>query len=101
MNQSSHQSSHSVLREEVHFLAEEAFHQHLISGYGDGEHPEEYQIVYQGKPRHLPLERARSFLVNLLQSKGNGLAQFSVRLRLGLSLLLEEYRKRVRDQKSP
>lgn len=54
------------LREEVHKLAEDAFHQQLISGYGDGEFEGEYQIVYKGKPRHVPLERARSFLVDLL-----------------------------------
>lgn len=55
------------LREEVHQLAEKAFHLNLISGYGDGEYRDEYQIVYQGKPRHLPLEKARSFLIKLIQ----------------------------------
>lgn len=55
------------LREEVHVLAEKAFHLNLISGYGDGEYSDEYQIVYQGKPRHLPLEKARSFLSILMQ----------------------------------
>ncbi|MFB2896772.1 hypothetical protein ACE1CI_27995 [Aerosakkonemataceae cyanobacterium BLCC-F50] len=55
------------LREEVHQLAEKAFHLNLISGYGDGEYSDEYQIVYQGKPRHLPLEKARSFLSKLIQ----------------------------------
>ncbi|MBW4617673.1 MAG: hypothetical protein KME21_31680 [Desmonostoc vinosum HA7617-LM4] len=54
------------LRDEVQKLAEEAFHSKLISGYGDGPDAEEYQIVYQGKPRHLPLEQARLFLTNLL-----------------------------------
>lgn len=54
------------LREEVHQLAEKAFHLNLISGYGDGEYSDEYQIVYQGKPRHLPLEKARSFLSKLI-----------------------------------
>lgn len=56
----------STLREEVHQLAEEAFHQKLISGYGDGEYDDKYQIVYQGKPKHYPLPEARSFLVQLL-----------------------------------
>ena len=55
------------LREEVHQLAEKAFHLNLISGYGDGEYSDEYQIVYQGKPRHLHLEKARSFLSKLIQ----------------------------------
>jgi hypothetical protein len=55
------------LREEVHQLAEKAFHLNLISGYGDGEYTNEYQIVYQGKPRHLPLEKAHSFLSKLIQ----------------------------------
>jgi hypothetical protein len=57
------------LRDEVHQLAEDAFHQHLISGYGDGEFEGEYQIVYKGKPRHVPLERARSFLVSLIDGE--------------------------------
>lgn len=56
----------SSLREEVHELAREAFHRTLISGYGDSEYPQEYQIVYQGKPRHLPLEKARAFLKQLI-----------------------------------
>ena len=55
------------LRNEVQKLAEEAFHLNLISGYGDGEYSHEYQIVFQGKPRHLTLEHARSFLDNLLK----------------------------------
>ncbi|MBF2067975.1 MAG: hypothetical protein IGS39_26690 [Calothrix sp. C42_A2020_038] len=54
------------LRNEVRRLAEEAFHHKLISGYGDGPDASEYQIVFQGKPRHLPLEHARSFLTALL-----------------------------------
>jgi hypothetical protein len=58
--------SNSALRDEVRKLAEYAFRHHLISGYGDGEYAEEYQIVYQGKPRHLRLEEARSFLVELM-----------------------------------
>lgn len=56
-----------TLRTEVHALAEAAFHRHLISGYGDSEYPDEYQIVHEGKPRHLPLSRARSFLAKLMQ----------------------------------
>ena len=60
------------LRDEVHQLAEKAFHLNLISGYGDGEYSDEYQIVYQGKPRHLPLHQARLFLRNLIkQSHSN------------------------------
>ncbi|MBD2448970.1 hypothetical protein H6G76_17775 [Nostoc sp. FACHB-152] len=54
------------LRDEVRQLAEDAFHCKLISGYGDGPDINEFQIVYQGKPRHLPLDQARLFLVNLL-----------------------------------
>lgn len=55
------------LKTEVERLAAEAFHQHLISGYGDGEYPGEYQIAIQGKPRHLPLEEAQRFLTWLMQ----------------------------------
>ncbi|WP_347280085.1 MULTISPECIES: hypothetical protein [unclassified Leptolyngbya] len=55
-----------LLRSQVHVLANEAFHRHLISGYGDGEYADQYQIVYQGKPRHLPLEQARAFLSTLI-----------------------------------
>ncbi|MER3492973.1 MAG: hypothetical protein C4323_11930 [Mastigocladus sp. ERB_26_2] len=55
-----------ALRNEVRYLAEEAFHRKLISGFGDGPDINEYQIVFQGKPRHFPLEEAHSFLVNLL-----------------------------------
>ena len=55
------------LREEVHELAENAFQRHLISGYGDSEYTNEYQIVLNGKPRHLSLDRARSLLNRLLQ----------------------------------
>lgn len=83
-------STEDQLREEVHTLAEEAFHLHLISGYGDGEYEGEYQIVYKGKPRHLPLERAKAFLVNLLQPEMKNFNQF----RLGWMLLLESYRRR-------
>ena len=54
----------TALRDQVHHLAEEAFHLKLISGYGDGQHSNEYQIVWNGKPR--PLERARTVLSNLI-----------------------------------
>ncbi len=83
-------TSTSDLREEVHALAEEAFHLHLISGYGDGEYDGEYQIVYKGKPRHLPLDRAKAFLVNLIQPDANSFNQ----LRLSFMLLIESYRRR-------
>ncbi|GAB1540776.1 hypothetical protein NUACC21_34450 [Scytonema sp. NUACC21] len=59
-------SAKAVLRNEVQHLAEEAFHRKLISGYGDGPDNNEYQIVFQGKPRHFPLEKAHSFLCELL-----------------------------------
>ncbi|MBD2776952.1 hypothetical protein [Iningainema tapete] len=59
-------STEAVLRNEVEHLAEEAFHRKLISGYGDGPDQNEYQIVFQGKPRHFSLEQARSFLCELL-----------------------------------
>jgi hypothetical protein len=57
------------LRTEVRKLAEEAFHLKLISGYGDGQYSDEYQIVYNGKPKHFPLERARLFLRNLMATR--------------------------------
>jgi hypothetical protein len=57
------------LRGEVRKLAEEAFHLKLISGYGDGQYSDEYQIVYNGKPKHFPLERARLFLRNLMATR--------------------------------
>jgi hypothetical protein len=60
-------SDQEHLRTEVEKLAAEAFHQHLISGYGDGESPDEYQIVIQGKPRHYSLEYAHSLLTNLVE----------------------------------
>jgi hypothetical protein len=60
----------SALRDEVHSLAETAFHYKLISGYGDGEYPDKYQIVYQGKPKHFPLAEARAFLIYLLKHSG-------------------------------
>ena len=59
-------SSQVALREQVQQLAQEAFHQKLISGYGDGEHYSEYQIVYKGKPRHLNLEYAQTLLRTLI-----------------------------------
>lgn len=58
----------AALRDEVRQLAEEAFHHKLISGYGDGADSDEFQILIEGKPRHLPLEQARSFLNELLLS---------------------------------
>lgn len=55
------------LKDEIKELAEKAFHLKLIAGYGDGPDSNEYQIVYEGKPRHLPLSRARDFLNDLIQ----------------------------------
>jgi hypothetical protein len=63
-----------LLRSQVYALADEAFHQHLISGYGDGEYADQYQIVYQGKPRHLRLDQAQAFL-SILISLNNHQAQ--------------------------
>ncbi|MBW4694331.1 MAG: hypothetical protein KME27_21510 [Lyngbya sp. HA4199-MV5] len=60
-------SDDNQLRGEVHELADAAFHRHLISGHGDSEYPNEYQIVHQGKPKHFPLSRARAFLAKLMQ----------------------------------
>jgi hypothetical protein len=59
-------TTQTSLRHEIRELAKEAFYRKLISGHGDGADLNEYQIVYQGKPRHLPLEQARFFLINLL-----------------------------------
>ncbi len=59
--------TNAALRDEVHKLAEAAFDQLLISGHGDGEYTGEYQIVYEGKPRHLPLKQAYLFLTQLLE----------------------------------
>jgi hypothetical protein len=56
----------TALRSEVRKLAEKAFRLKLISGYGDGQYRDKYQIVYQGKPKHLTLECARLFLKNLI-----------------------------------
>lgn len=89
-------NTQTSLREEVHTLAEEAFHLHLISGYGDGEYDDEYQIVYKGKPRHLPLERAKAFLTDLVQPEIKNFNQF----RIGWMLLIESYRRRSRNQRS-
>lgn len=61
-------STKPALRNEVRQLAAEAFHRKLISGYGDGPDSNEYQIVFEGKPRHLPLDNARAFLGKLLFS---------------------------------
>jgi hypothetical protein len=57
----------AALRDKVHNLAEAAFDQLLISGHGDGEYVDEYQIVYEGKPRHLSLNQAHLFLTQLLE----------------------------------
>jgi hypothetical protein len=56
----------AAFREEIRQLAEEAFHKHLISGYGDGEDVNKYQIVIEGKPRHYSLEHTYSLLCDLL-----------------------------------
>jgi hypothetical protein len=58
--------SNTAFKDEIHRLAEDAFHQHLISGYGDSEYADKYQIVYQGKPRHLTLRNAYAFLKELI-----------------------------------
>jgi hypothetical protein len=62
-------STKTDLRSEVRELAEEAFHLKLISGYGDGQYSDEYQIVCDGKPKHFPLERARFILRNLITTR--------------------------------
>ena len=59
-------SSNIVLKHKIKKLADTAFHRHLISGYGDSEFPNQYQIVYQGKPRHFSLEHAFVFLKMLI-----------------------------------
>jgi hypothetical protein len=61
-------STTTALRDEVRRLAEEAFQRKLISGYGDGQYSDEFQIVSNGKPKHFPLERARSLLKSLIAS---------------------------------
>jgi hypothetical protein len=67
MNSSTTHNSKATLKNEIERLAEEAFHRHLISGYGNGESANEYQIVYEGKPRHFSLEYALYFLRKLIQ----------------------------------
>jgi hypothetical protein len=59
-------STKANLRDEVRHLADAAFRQKLISGHGDGEYSNKYQIIFQGRPRHYELEYARDFLENLL-----------------------------------
>jgi hypothetical protein len=59
-------STKANLRDEVRHLADAAFRQKLISGHGDGEYSNKYQIIFQGRPRHYELEYARDFLKNLL-----------------------------------
>ncbi len=59
----------TALRDEVEKLAERAFHLKLISGYGDGQELDEYQIVWQGKPRHFSLEYARYLLRQVLKNR--------------------------------
>ncbi|WAL62290.1 hypothetical protein [Thermocoleostomius sinensis] len=61
-----YQSTSSALKQKIEILAEKAFRQHLISGYGDSEFPNQYQIVYQGKPRHFSLDHAFAFLKTLV-----------------------------------
>ncbi len=56
------------LREQVRQLAEQAFEKHLVSGYGDGQYSNEYQLVINGKPRHFPLEHAHGILSNILNT---------------------------------
>ena len=64
-------STKIALRENVQQLAERAFKNNLISGYGDGQYQEEYQLVLHGKPRHYSLERAYLILRNLLHGQFN------------------------------
>ncbi len=56
----------SKLKSEVEALATLAYFRHLISGHGYGEHPDHYQIVIQGRPKHYLLEEAHSVLTQLL-----------------------------------
>ncbi len=65
-------STKAALRNQVRHLAEEAFQHKLISGYGDGPNYKEFQIIFQGKPRHFSLEYAYFFLENLLFSSQVG-----------------------------
>jgi hypothetical protein len=55
-----------TLRHEVQKLAEEAFHRKLISGYGDGPVSNEFQLVFNGKPKHFRLEQAYLLLEDLI-----------------------------------
>lgn len=59
-------STKADLRNEVRHLADSAFRQKLISGHGDGEYSNKYQIIFQGRPRHYELEYARDYLKDLL-----------------------------------
>lgn len=68
----------TALREEVRKLAEKAFNLRLISGYGDGQYSDKYQIVYNGKPKHFPLERARFILSNLITSSRDNHSHWSL-----------------------
>ncbi len=54
------------LKSEVEALATLAYFRHLISGHGQGEHPDQYQIVIQGRPKHYLLEEAHSVLAQML-----------------------------------
>lgn len=67
MSQQHISKEEAELKDELRNLAEKAFHLKLIAGYGDGPDSDEYQIVYEGKPRHLPLARARDFLNDLIK----------------------------------
>jgi hypothetical protein len=55
------------LKSEVEQLAAIAYFQHLISGHGNGEHPDRYQIVIQGRPKHYLLEEAHAVLTQMLE----------------------------------
>ena len=61
-----YQSTSAALKHKIETLADKAFRLHLISGYGDSEFPNRYQIVYQGKPRHFSLDHAFAFLKTLM-----------------------------------
>jgi len=60
-----------IKKKEVERLAREAFHRRLISGYGDGEYPDCYQIVYKGKPRNFSLSYAYWFLHSLFWNENH------------------------------
>lgn len=66
-------SSNVVLKDRIKSLANTAFHRHLISGYGESEFPNQYQIVYQGKPRHFSLDHAFVFLKMLVDLNSSSL----------------------------